>query len=68
MTSVTNLDLPQEVMDRIDGEDGLGSTAMIKDEARCIRCGLCSRRCPVGAITMEAVSFEEELVYTGDSA
>jgi NADPH-dependent glutamate synthase beta subunit-like oxidoreductase/ferredoxin len=37
-------------------------TAMIKDDMRCIRCGLCARRCPTGAITMEALSFEEEYV------
>jgi heterodisulfide reductase subunit A-like polyferredoxin len=29
-------------------------TALIKDETRCIRCGLCAERCPVGTITMEA--------------
>ena len=27
--------------------------AIIKDETRCIRCGLCAMRCPTGAITME---------------
>ncbi len=27
---------------------------MIKDETKCIRCGLCERRCPVGCITMES--------------
>jgi len=37
--------------------------AMIKDDARCIRCGLCYKRCPVDAITMEALWFEEEIVY-----
>ena len=40
---------------------GVG-TAMIKDEMRCIRCGLCAKRCPTGAITMEALSFVEEYV------
>jgi NADPH-dependent glutamate synthase beta subunit-like oxidoreductase len=30
---------------------------IIKDEARCIRCGLCSVRCPTGAITMEKVEW-----------
>ncbi len=29
-------------------------SAMIKDETRCIRCGLCAMRCPVNTITMEA--------------
>ena len=29
-------------------------SAMIKDETRCIRCGLCAKRCPVNTITMEA--------------
>jgi NADPH-dependent glutamate synthase beta subunit-like oxidoreductase len=40
-------------------------TAMIKDEERCIRCGLCAERCPTGAITMEAFAFREELAYEG---
>lgn len=29
-------------------------SAMIKDETRCIRCGLCALRCPAGTITMES--------------
>jgi thioredoxin reductase/NAD-dependent dihydropyrimidine dehydrogenase PreA subunit len=33
--------------------------AIVKDEARCIRCGLCAERCPTGAITMEALEIDE---------
>ncbi len=28
-------------------------TAMIKEESRCIQCGLCAKRCPTDAISME---------------
>lgn len=33
--------------------------AMIKDDERCIRCGLCAIRCPTGAMTMERFSITE---------
>ena len=31
--------------------------AIIKDETRCIRCGLCAARCPTHAITMEKIEL-----------
>jgi NADPH-dependent glutamate synthase beta subunit-like oxidoreductase/ferredoxin len=34
--------------------------ALIKDETRCIRCGLCARRCPASVITMQAFYRAEE--------
>ncbi len=41
-------------------------SAMLKDEEKCIRCGLCSRRCPTGAITMELFQFCEQLVLQSE--
>ncbi len=40
-------------------------TALLKDETRCIRCGLCAERCPVGVITMEAWSLRPAAVLAG---
>ena len=41
---------------------GLGGT-IIKDEEKCIRCGLCAQRCPTHAITMEALEQQEREVF-----
>ncbi|MFB3884725.1 MAG: FAD-dependent oxidoreductase [Thermodesulfobacteriota bacterium] len=37
------------------------ATVMMKDEQRCIQCGLCAKRCPTGAITMEMYHRESSL-------
>jgi len=44
------------VLDGVQLEEfgSITGTAMIKDETRCIRCGLCALRCPANTITMEA--------------
>ncbi|MFO7691950.1 MAG: FAD-dependent oxidoreductase [Vicinamibacterales bacterium] len=37
-------------------------SAMVKDDERCIRCGLCAVRCPTDAMTMEKFTITERLV------
>jgi NAD-dependent dihydropyrimidine dehydrogenase PreA subunit len=39
--------------------DGLPLSAMVKDDERCIRCGLCAIRCPTDAMTMEKFSIRD---------
>ena len=38
---------------------GLPLSAMVKDDDRCIRCGLCATRCPTDAMTMERFTITE---------
>jgi NADPH-dependent glutamate synthase beta subunit-like oxidoreductase len=47
---------------------GLPLAAMLKDDERCIRCGLCAIRCPTGAMTMERFSITERWVPAGPAA
>lgn len=41
------------------GDDLAPLSAMIKDDEKCIRCGLCAIRCPTDAMTMEVFVYEE---------
>jgi NAD-dependent dihydropyrimidine dehydrogenase PreA subunit len=43
------------------GTEELVGSVMIKDEDRCIRCGLCAMRCPVACITMEAYTVASSM-------
>lgn len=43
-------------------ELGTPLSAMIKDDEKCIRCGLCAIRCPTDAMTMEVFYYEEQEV------
>jgi NAD-dependent dihydropyrimidine dehydrogenase PreA subunit len=55
-----------ELGDMAPGELGRGvGTALLKNETRCIRCGLCAERCPVNVITMEAFSIKGQEVLAG---
>jgi NADPH-dependent glutamate synthase beta subunit-like oxidoreductase len=56
------LDLPEDekqaLRERAEA-NGLPLSAMIKDDDRCIRCGLCAVRCPTDAMTMERFQITE---------
>ena len=57
-----SLDLPQDQKDELQARaqaGGLPLSAMIKDDERCIRCGLCAVRCPTDAMTMEKFQIQE---------
>jgi NADPH-dependent glutamate synthase beta subunit-like oxidoreductase/NAD-dependent dihydropyrimidine dehydrogenase PreA subunit len=62
LVPLEELDLPEEeraaLTARADGS-GLPLSAMVKDDDRCIRCGLCAIRCPTDAMTMERFSITE---------
>ena len=42
--------------------------AMVKDDERCIRCGLCAIRCPTEAMTMERFSIVERFAAAPPAA
>lgn len=58
------LDLPEETKQQAIAASGFtGGTvlsAMLKDDEKCIRCGLCAWRCPTDAMTMEVFYYEEK--------
>ena len=62
LVPLEELDLPEEDLRRLAARaegDGLPLSAMVKDDERCIRCGLCAIRCPTDAMTMERFSITE---------
>jgi NADPH-dependent glutamate synthase beta subunit-like oxidoreductase len=69
LVPLAELDLPAEerrrLAERAEG-DGLPLSAMVKDDERCIRCGLCATRCPTDAMTMERFSITERFAAAAD--
>jgi len=60
LVSLSEIEGGPELERLLEGDLGSGfdperNSAIVKDEDRCIRCGLCAMRCPSDAITMERV-------------
>ena len=65
------LDLDDELLSSLTaraGGQGLPLSAMVKDDERCIRCGLCAIRCPTDAMTMERFTITEVTGEAGTRA
>ncbi len=60
-------EIRQELAARAEG-NGLPLSAMVKDDERCIRCGLCAIRCPTDAMTMETFSITERFAAPAAAA
>ncbi len=59
MVSLLDIDADESIPEIAEAEAWPEKAALVMDEARCIRCGICVQRCPVGAITMESITFPE---------
>jgi ferredoxin len=47
-------------LERYGHDESLPMTVLLKDDTNCIRCGLCARRCPTEAMTMERFNIVEK--------
>lgn len=63
LVSLDKLDLPEGTKEQAIAAGGFTDettlSAMLKDDDKCIRCGLCAIRCPTDAMTMEVFYYEE---------
>ena len=65
------LELPAELRATLAeraAAEGLPLSAMVKDDERCIRCGLCAVRCPTDAMTMEKFTITERFAAPAAAA
>jgi len=66
LVPIEELDLEPAIKEKVLENEGVTLTgplsAMLKDDEKCIRCGLCAIRCPTDAMTMEVFYYEEEEV------
>lgn len=61
LVPLDQIELPEEEKRALAlaAEEGLPLSAMVKNDERCIRCGLCAIRCPTDAMTMERFTITE---------
>jgi NADPH-dependent glutamate synthase beta subunit-like oxidoreductase len=63
LVPVEELELASEQAEAAREQAGVAAnetaSAMLKNDERCIRCGMCAVRCPTDAMTMELLYYEE---------
>ncbi|MBI4535620.1 MAG: FAD-dependent oxidoreductase [Ignavibacteriae bacterium] len=63
LVPLTELDIDEttkaKLIDHYNVDPSQPASAMLKDDDKCIRCGLCAIRCPTDAMTMEVFYYEQ---------
>lgn len=58
-------DEKKDIYTRLGYQENEPVTVLVKNDEKCIRCGLCAYICPTGAMTMERIIVKEEPVHAG---